>query len=103
MALLVNTTFFVEDSVSLQLLEWLRSDYLAAIKSSGLFSDVLLCEITPQREPGVTSYAVQGVCETDADADVWTEGESARLLCDMTAMMGSKALYFTTSMRVLDR
>lgn len=100
---LVNTTFFADEDLSNELLEWLRADYIAAINASGIFAEPLLLEITAHREPGTVSYAVQALGLDDDKAAEWSDSNGARLACDAAARWAGRVLCFTTIMNVIDQ
>ncbi len=102
MAALVNTTFFVTDSLKEQLIGWLRENYIPSLCLCPVHSETLLSEIMTKAQEGATGLALQ---HRSSDSDMtqkWMNDEGARLLKQLSSTFGENVMYFTTYMQIIE-
>lgn len=99
--LLLNTTFYVEQSLSETFVNWAKTVYAPAMLQSAGLSSPLLSRLMIEVEEGMEGYAFQVQCASPEAASEWHDGIGAELRDTFAAAHTNKVLHFTTYMEVI--
>ncbi len=99
---LFNTTFYIDDAVMNDWIEWLRATYLPMMQAAGTFSNPLVYQVhSLNDEEDSSSIAVQFSVETMDDIRQWEETVNPRVEQSMLGVFGTKVLHFWTVLEPL--
>lgn len=98
MAIIINTSFHVEEPLVPQFIAWLKDTYAPAVRRSGICSGISAVEILMETAEGMKGYAVQLSCPNQAKAFEWMETDGAELILTLHRKYGQRILFFTTPM-----
>lgn len=101
MEFLVNTTFFIHDSLYSPLIAWLKENYLTALVDFGSFSDPIITEIMVKSDPDTTGIALQFKSPNLSTAEKWLSEIGESLHQTLMNKFPDKLLLFTTFMKIL--
>lgn len=96
-----NTTFSIEESVLQDCISKLKSGYLAELKKSGRFENLVFSEVLIQNEPNIRTYSLQIFCSNIDTLKFLKLNYQSKLEAIVFPYMG-KVLFFQTKMRVID-
>lgn len=99
--IILNTTFHTHVSVSEEFLKWVRTDYVASARESGLLERPVIARLLLEVEPDTASYAVQFSAPTKEVAVEWHDGAGAALRDRLVKRFGMNVVFFTTYMEEL--
>ena len=99
--IILNTTFFAEETLAGELTRWLTEVYAEAVKASGLFGSVETVRVIEPSEPGAVSMACRCTCPDISEARRWHDDTAALLRDDLTARWGERVVWFTTYMTTI--
>lgn len=99
---ILNTTFFAEESLAQQVATWLAEVYARSAEESGIFAGKPeIARILSPTEPGAVSFACRCVCGSVEEAGRWHDSTASLLKDDVHARWGSRVVWFTTYMETL--
>lgn len=98
--IILNTTFYIHESIDEFFHQWLDQEYLPSAISNGL-SEPVVSRLLIEPQEGMTGYAVQLSSEEMAGAQSWHDDAAAMLRGKMSGRFGEKMLFFTTYMERL--
>lgn len=96
--IIVNTTFYVDETLEERFLSWIRRSYAPACP----LTDLSVARILINVEEGMSAFAVRMHAQDINEATAWTEGEAPLLLAPVTAEFGERLLHFITLMESID-
>lgn len=99
--IILNTTFFAEESLGDQLHGWIKETYLPAARRTGLFTDVEAVRILDQPEPGAVSFAVRCTANDLDSAREWHDNDGAGARDALHTRWGQRVVWFTTYMETI--
>lgn len=95
--IIVNTTFYVHESIDNQFRRWVNDTYLPSALDKGL-NDPSVSRLLIDAQENMTGYAVQIKAKDIEKAMNWHDNEGAGLRGQMNGIHGEKILFFTTYM-----
>lgn len=101
MEYLVNTTFFIHDSLYSHFIAWLKENYLTALVDSGSFSDPIITEVLVKSDPDTTGIALQFKSPNLSTAEKWLSEIGGLMHKTLMDKFPDKILLFTTFMKIL--
>lgn len=98
--IILNTTFYIHESIDEKFHQWLDQEYIPSALSSGL-AEPVVSRLLIEPQEGMTGYAVQISSESIENAQSWHDDKAASLRGKLSAQFGEKMLFFTTYMERL--
>ena len=98
--IILNTTFYVHESIVDQFRQWIRQEYIPSALNCGL-TEPTIARLMMEPQEGMSGYAVQFVADTIESASSWHDEEAATLRGGFCGKHGEKILFFTTYMERL--
>ena len=99
--LIQNTTLYIEESVLMDCMAKLKSEYVAELQSSEKFENVVFTEVLSNNEPQMRTYSIQVFCSGFNELKLWKESFQPKLE-SITNSFSGKVLFFHSKMRVID-
>jgi len=98
--IIVNTTFYVHESIGCQFLQWVKHIYIPSALSESLTAPSV-AKLLMEPQEGMSGYAVQFMSEDIKPAQTWHDEKAAALRGMLSEKYGEKILFFTTYMERL--
>ena len=98
--IILNTTFYVHESIDSLFLNWVRQEYIPSALEHGL-TEPTVAHLLMGPQDGMSGYAVQVVSDSISHAQSWHDEEAATLRDTVRGKHGEKILFFTTYMERL--
>lgn len=98
--IILNTTFYVHESIDRLFHQWLQQEYLPSAMKAGL-GEPSVARLLMEPQEGMSGYAVQFVSESIESAQTWHDNEAASLRGLLSEKHGERILFFTTYMERL--
>ena len=98
--IILNTTFYVHESIDSQFHQWISQEYIPSALKAGL-STPTVARLLMEPQEGMSGYAVQLVSESIIPAQTWHDNEAASLRGLLSGKYGERILFFTTYMEQL--
>jgi hypothetical protein len=99
--LIQNTTLYIEESILLDCMTRLKSDYLPDLHSNKNFENVVFTEVLSNNEPNMRTYSIQVFCSGLSEMKVWKDDFQPKLE-SISGSFSGKVLFFHSKMRVID-
>ncbi|MCM1522465.1 MAG: DUF4286 family protein [Muribaculaceae bacterium] len=96
--IIVNTTFYVEQSIEQDFLDWLKERYLSSVS----MSSPSVARILGVAEEGVSAFAVKLHLPTMNEAEAMVERQSVLVNEEIVRTYGERVLHFTTFMETVE-
>lgn len=98
--IIINTTFYVHESIDSLFHQWLNHEYIPSAMKAGL-SEPSVARLLMEPQEGMSGYAVQFVSGSVESAQTWHDNEAASLRGLLSGKHGERILFFTTYMERL--
>ncbi|MDE5668857.1 MAG: DUF4286 family protein [Duncaniella sp.] len=98
--IILNTTFYVHESIDSLFHQWLNHEYIPSAMKAGL-SEPSVARLLMEPQEGMSGYAVQFVSGSVESAQTWHDNEAASLRGLLSGKHGERILFFTTYMERL--
>lgn len=98
--IILNTTFYVHESIDSQFRQWIRQEYIPSALKYGL-NEPTVAHLLMEPQDGMSGYAVQVVSDSISVVRYWHDEEAAALRNTVSGKYGEKILFFTTYMERL--
>lgn len=99
--IILNTTFYVHESVDEQFRQWVSGQYFPSAIAEGKLTEPSIAKILAEPQEGMAGYAVQLIAEDMTSAQSWHDTHAADLRGQLGQKFGQRVLFFTTYMEKL--
>ncbi|MBO6607730.1 DUF4286 family protein [Psychroserpens sp.] len=100
--ILYNVTVNVDDSVHTDWLDWMKTDHIPKVLSTGKFEKATLSQVLVEEEMGGTTYAIQYRSYSRAALDAYYQEDADRLRSEGLKRFADKILAFRTELQIID-
>ncbi|XZF13789.1 DUF4286 family protein [Chitinophagaceae bacterium MMS25-I14] len=98
--IIYNVTVKVEAEIAREWVNWMKTDHMPELMSTGLFTDARLCRLLEQDELEAVTYSAQYTCNSIAEYNTYI-GEYAPVMRDKSfRRFGNRFIAFRTIMEV---
>ena len=99
--IIYNVTIKVETGTADAWVEWMKSEHLADLMSTGLFTGHRLCRLLEQDEADGVTYSVQYFCEGMEQYNNYIDNHAEKMRDKGFKMFGGKFIAFRTVMETI--
>jgi hypothetical protein len=99
--IIYNVTIKVENEIADAWLQWMKSEHLADVLSTGLFTDARLCRLLQQDELEGVTYVAQYFCDSIKEYDAYIDNHAQLMREKGFQKFGGKFAAFRTVMEVI--
>lgn len=99
---ILNTTFFVEETLLKDFLRWLRDVYVKAAMATGVFTSHRVARVLNEGEPGVVSVACELRGDSLSECARWHDDTASLLRDNMHSIWGQRVMYFTSYLQEIE-
>lgn len=99
MKVIYNVTVNIDHDVHDEWLQWMKTNHIPDVLSTGLFLEAKLSKIVAE-ESGGLSYSIQYLCDNQAKFDLYEKSHAPRLQHEHNAKYNGKFAAFRTMLRV---
>lgn len=98
--LMYNVTCSVDAEIHEEWLDWMKFVHIPEVMKTGFFLENKILRIHEMEENGIT-YAVQYICKTRADFDIYQKEYAPALQKDHSDRYGSRVAAFRTLLEII--
>lgn len=98
--ILLNTSFYIEDTDELSFLKWIRGTYIPAARMAG-YDDLKMLRL-PQQEESTRGYGVQFCMPSVQEAVSWRDRTLPEIVEATSPVRAPRVMYFTSIMEIMD-
>ncbi len=99
--IIYNVTIKVENDTANAWLKWMKTEHMADVMSTGLFTDCRLCRILEQDESDGITYTAQYFCASQEEYNNYIEKYAQGMRDKGNKLFGGKFVAFRTVMEVI--
>ncbi len=96
--IIYNVTIKVEHDTAAAWVKWMKTEHLADVMSTGLFTSCRLCKLLDQDESDGLTYAAQYFCNDIASYNTYIDKHAESMRNKGNALFGGKFIAFRTVM-----
>ncbi len=99
--IIYNVTIKVEHDSAAAWVQWMKTEHLADVMSTGLFTDCRLCHLLEQDESDGVTYSAQYFCASLEEYDNYIANHAQGMRDKGNKLFGGKFVAFRTVMEIL--
>lgn len=99
--LIQNTTLYIEESILMDCIHKLKSEYISELQSHKGFKNIVFTEVLTNNEPNMRTYSIQVFCSGIDELIIWKDDYKPKLE-SLSATYSGKVLFFHSKMRIID-
>ena len=99
--IIYNVTIKVENTVTDAWVNWMKTEHMADLMSTGLFVDCRLCRLLEQDETDGVTFAAQYFCEGMEQYHTYLEKYAEGMRSKGLNLFGGKFVAFRTVMEII--
>ena len=99
--IIYNVTIKVENAVADAWVNWMKTEHMADLMSTGLFVDCRLCRLLDQDETEGVTYAAQYFCEHLQQYNIYIDKFAEKMRDKGFKLFGGKFVAFRTVMEII--
>jgi hypothetical protein len=99
--IIYNVTVKVENAVADAWVKWMKTEHMADVMNTGLFTDCRLSRLLEQDETEGITYSAQYFCNTISEYNDYIEHHSVAMRSKGQELFGGKFAAFRTVMEII--
>ncbi len=96
-----NTTLYIEESILMDCMHKLKTDFIPDLQSREQFDNVVFTEVLTNNEPHMRTYSIQVFCAGLSEMKLWKDSIQPKLE-SISGSFSGKVLFFHSKMRVIE-
>ncbi len=100
--ILYNLTVKIDHDSHEEWVEWMKSEHIPDVMSTGMFLEYRMCRLLGMDEPDGMTYAIQYFCPDMATYDIYQNRYAAKLQADLNERYRGKFVAFRTLLEVVE-
>jgi len=99
--IIYNVTIKVENGIADEWVQWMKTEHIPDLQSTGLFTDCRLCKLLEQDDAEGVTYSAQYTCATIDDYNTYIDTHAQTMRNKAFSRFGSGFVAFRSVMEVL--
>lgn len=100
--ILYNVTIILDESIHMDWLSWMRSEYIPGVMNTGYFASNRLLKVIDSPNEGIT-YCVQYIADNQDQLNEFKQKHAANLHSKLPEQFLNKFVLFDTTMEYIDK